>query len=109
MKVRNMENTNGNAIKNQFIITDLDKITFQSYDTMIIEMDKEEKTIKINRNFSDSATTNKYACRFMSNLFGKTFHKSDVMNMLGLADEGEKWVDWYKTAWKIIPFEEWNV
>ena len=51
MKVRNMENVKGNVIKNQFIITDLDKITFQSYDTMIIEMDKEEKTIKINRNF----------------------------------------------------------
>ena len=35
MKVRNMTNSNGNSVKNQFIIYSADGETFQSYNTTI--------------------------------------------------------------------------
>jgi hypothetical protein len=51
--------------KNQFIITDEDKITFQSYNSEIVTRDEDTKTITIFENWDYSQTTLKYFYLFL--------------------------------------------
>lgn len=41
MKVRNLEGKSGRAVPNQFVINEGRKTWFQSYDSVIIEIDRE--------------------------------------------------------------------
>lgn len=67
MKVKNMKNTNGNKVANQFVIMDEEHntITFQSYDSEIIRIDYHNNTITIFPNYDYSVTTGKYRNKFM--------------------------------------------
>ena len=65
MKVYNMLSPRtGREVANQFVIEDGSRIVFQSYNSMIAEIDKSAKTIKIGANWDYSRTTGKYRNAF---------------------------------------------
>lgn len=66
MRVENMYSTNGNQVPNQFIITDKNKITFQSYNSTIIEIDRKKKVLTIFPDYNYSMTTGKYRNIFLA-------------------------------------------
>lgn len=65
MKVKNMRSNNGNKVANQFIITDDNKATFQSYNSEIVTIDYDAKTITVGYDWDYSTTTGKYRNMFM--------------------------------------------
>lgn len=65
--VKNLLTSNGNVANNQYIITDGDKITFQSYESIIAVVDCAEHTIVFGKDWKYSNTTNKYRNKFMEN------------------------------------------
>ena len=65
MKVKNMRSVNGNKVANQFIIEDDNKITFQSYNSEIVTIDYDAKTITVGCDWDYSTTTGKYRNMFM--------------------------------------------
>lgn len=68
MKITNLINSKGNAVKNQFIISEGDKVTFQSYQRKIAAYDTSDKTLKIYGDFwYYSNTTRKYFKTFINN------------------------------------------
>lgn len=66
MRVENMLSSNGNYVPNQFIITDGERITFQSYDSTIIEIDRKKKILTVFPNYNYSMTTGKYRNMFLA-------------------------------------------
>ena len=66
MKVKNMTSGNGKEVTNQFILTDGNKITFQSYNSPIVEIDYDKKIITVFKDWDYSTTTGKYRNKFMS-------------------------------------------
>ena len=68
MKVQNMQSErSGREVANQFVITDGSKTMFQSYNSPIVQIDRENKTITVYRDWNYSVTTGKYRNQFMSN------------------------------------------
>lgn len=69
MRVRNMVSPrSGREVANQFIITDGRKTVFQSYDSTIVEINREDlenKTITVYEDWDYSMTTGKYRNQFM--------------------------------------------
>lgn len=68
MKVRNVVNTNGNSIPNQFIIEDGNRLVFQSYTSTIaiLEGDGDDQIITFGRDWDYSRTTMKYLNQFLN-------------------------------------------
>lgn len=69
LKVENMKSpATGRKVANQFIITDTEKgkTTFQSYDSMIVEIDDSTETITVGADWRYSTTTSKYRNEFMT-------------------------------------------
>lgn len=64
MKVKNFKSRNGNAIPNQFIISDSEKIVFQSYNSVIAIKYNDGKII-LGKNWDYSVTTGKYRNMFL--------------------------------------------
>ena len=67
MYVSNMISNHGNAVPNQFVITDNNSNAyFQSYKSIIARRINSSDTIELDVNFWDySATTSKYLARFL--------------------------------------------
>jgi len=67
MYVSNMISNSGNAVPNQFVITDNNSNAyFQSYKSIIARRINSSDTIELDVNFWDySATTSKYLARFL--------------------------------------------
>ena len=59
MKVQQLKN------KNQFLITDGNKIIFQSYNSKVAIIDSTAKTLTLGRNWDYSLTTKKHLCLFL--------------------------------------------
>ena len=67
MNVRNMVSRNsGREVANQFIISDGGKVLFQSYESPIVEINSDEKTVTVYRYYDFSKTTAKYRNQFMA-------------------------------------------
>ena len=79
MKAQQMVNSRGNVVNNQFVLTDGVVTVFQSYMSVIAEVNRELKTIKIFEDYDYSNTTQKYR-----NLFFAKY-----VNMLGLASKAD--------------------
>ena len=83
MKVKNMTSRNGNKVANQFVITDTDngnnKTVFQSYESMIAEIDYNNAIITIGHNYNYSVTTSKYR-----NMFFEENYLFELANLKGL-------------------------
>ena len=61
IKVRNLENRNGNIIANQFNIIQDNVVTFQSYNSVIASYDFDTKKLTVDPHYYDySTTTGKY-------------------------------------------------
>lgn len=73
MKIENMTSTNGNSIPNQFIIKDDNgNVFFQSYETIIVKIDKTGKTFLDANNWDYSNTTGNYRNSFLCETKKKT-------------------------------------
>jgi hypothetical protein len=69
IKVQNMVNSNGNAVKNQFVIfVNDDKVVFQSYDTTVCIVDYVNRNVFLSPEYKHSVTTSRYF-----NLFCKKY------------------------------------
>ena len=92
MKVEQMINSRGNGAMNQFIITDGDRIVFQSYSSMIAEVNYQTKVIYIGTNWDYSTTTSKHRNIFFSDYvaMSELATKKGLQKALG---EG-KYKDW---------------
>ena len=70
MRVFNMVSPRtGREVANQFIIEGDGKTTFQSYNSVIIEIDWNAKTIKFGEDWDYSVTTSKYRNAFLQEYF----------------------------------------
>jgi len=65
MKVRQLKNTNGNAVKNQLVITTAGKEVFKSYNTVIAIVQSDCKTRLDVNSWNYSRTTSKYRNQFL--------------------------------------------
>jgi len=64
MKVENFTSSNGNSVPNQFLLTDGNKIVFQSYKSVIAVI--ENGKVSLDQKFWDySPTTGKYRNQFL--------------------------------------------
>ena len=68
MKVTNMTNSRGRKVPNQFIITNGNVYTFQSYNSIIAIVDFDNSTITIGSNWNYSTTTSRYRNAFFETL-----------------------------------------
>ena len=74
MRVENMTSSKGNAVPNQFIITDKGKEYFQSYNSIIAV--KEKGQVKLDSYYWDySVTTGKYRNDFLGENIAQTRQK----------------------------------
>ncbi len=69
MKITNMTSDHtGKKVANQFIVHNGDIIAFQSYESMICEINHGKRKMKIDKRYFDySKTTNKYFHKFLHN------------------------------------------
>lgn len=66
VRVKNLTNTNGKAVPNQFEIEIGDKLYFQSYDSIIAVYNRREGKTTLDKNLWDySNTTGKYRNRWL--------------------------------------------
>lgn len=80
MKVSNLTNKQGNKVANQFIIEDGNKVAFQSYDSLICEI--ENGCITFTKKYNFSPTTSKHRNAFLSDFFGCNIKTADVEKMI---------------------------
>jgi len=74
MNVQNMQSSRGNDVANQFIITDGNKTTFQSYSSVIAVNDNGAITLDENT-WDYSTTTGKYRNQFLGEGIAETRRK----------------------------------
>lgn len=78
IKVRNLLSTKNNPAANQFVITSRDCTIFQSYDSIIVVMDKiSKKTYLDNTYWNWSRTTSKYRSIFLNESTTETKKRID--------------------------------
>ena len=82
MVVSQLINKQGNAVKNQLIITKGDVTTFQSYDSKIVNINRKEKTIVFYPGYNFSVTTSKYRNKFLSDILGVNIDTKTVDRMI---------------------------
>lgn len=80
MKVENLINKQGKAVANQFIISDGNKVAFQSYDSLICEI--ENGAITFTKAYDFSPTTSKHRNAFLSDFFGCEMKTAEVEKMI---------------------------
>ena len=80
MRVENITNKQGNKVANQFKITDGNKVAFQSYDSLICEI--ENKAVTFTQKYNFSSTTSKHRNTFLSDFFGCDIKTADVEKMI---------------------------
>ena len=79
MKVSNFRSNNGNPIANQFLISEKDKETFQSYDSIIVVKNyKTRKTYLDSYYWDYSVTTGKYRNQFLGEGIAETRKKIET-------------------------------
>jgi hypothetical protein len=86
LKVYNMESPRtGKAVANQYVICEngehMRKTTFQSYDSMIVEIDHVRSTITFGRDWDYSNTTRKYRNAFLTEFVPQIADKK-ILNKL---------------------------
>ena len=75
MKVQNLTNGNGDAIRNQFIITGENETVFQSYNSAVCKI--KDNTVTFGRDWDYSQTTRKHLYGFLSD-YGIRVKGADV-------------------------------
>lgn len=70
MKIYNLINKQGNAVKNQFVIHEENLIKFQSYDSLICIIDNDKKEVTLFEEWTFSPTTTKHFLQFFNDYMG---------------------------------------
>lgn len=66
MRVYNMESPrSGKPVANQFVIADDHRMIFQSYDSMIVDIDFANSVVTFGKDWNYSTTTSKYRNEFL--------------------------------------------
>lgn len=82
MKVRQLMGRKGKSVANQFVIEGDNTIIFQSYDSMIMEIDCKNKEITIGEKWNYSSTTSKHRNAFCREELGVELSTRDIQKML---------------------------
>jgi len=82
MIISQLTNAQGKAVKNQFVIINGDIITFQSYDSQVVDIDRANKIIMFYPDYNYSNTTLKYCCKFLSDTLDANIKSKDVGKMI---------------------------
>ena len=72
MKVSNMESSRGNTVPNQFTINHEGCVFFQSYQSVIVKIDKDRKVFLDEKTWDGSATTGVYRNQFLGENIAQT-------------------------------------
>ena len=88
MRVMNMVSPRtGEKVANQFIIAGDHRLTFQSYDSMIIDLDFMHSVITIGKDWDFSRTTSKYRNAFLAEHLPQLATKKAIESLKAMADE----------------------
>ena len=76
MKIENLVNARGNKVANQFKVTTKDKIYFQSYQSIVVSVNRRTGKVQLYKDWNYSNTTRKHLYNFLweygfRNLHGK--------------------------------------
>ena len=95
MRVYNMVSPRtGEPVANQFIIEDDNKVVFQSYDSMIVEIDYKNNTLTIGEDWDYSRTTGKYRNAFFNEYMAILNNAKAIRAMKDIYDAiGEYFLD----------------
>lgn len=107
LKVENMESpATGRKVANQFILTDYDnnRVTFQSYDSMIAEIDSANHVITLGPDYRYSATTSKYRNEFFKNERFQSLAMTDLIE--DAIKAGETQQDGTGRTYKIVLLDD---
>lgn len=77
MNVTNMSSSRGNSVPNQFIIKTDEATFFQSYETIIVKIDRQGNTYLDKTYWDYSRTTRKYRNQFLGETKKETQNKID--------------------------------
>lgn len=80
MKVYNLENENGDAQRNQFVIEGDNETVFQSYQSAVCKVSN--GTITFGRDWDYSTTTGKHLHRFLSDYGLHDIKKKDIQKAI---------------------------
>ena len=94
MRVSNMKSANGNKVANQFVIESGNTLTFQSYDSEILNVNVPNRTIVIHPDWNYSRTTAKYRNIFLADL-GIQLSTKDIQLLLNFMRDCQTYsMDW---------------
>lgn len=96
MKVTNITNGRGRKVPNQFIITDGNMYTFQSYNSVVAIVDFDNSIITLGSDWNYSTTTSRYRNAFFEGL--GLDELSDTANVREAIKDGE--VAGYKVVYE---------
>lgn len=96
MKVTNITNGRGRKVPNQFIITDGNIYTFQSYNSVVAVVDFDNSIITVGSNWNYSTTTARHRNNFFNTL--GLDELTDTASMRSAIKNGE--VAGYKVVYK---------
>ena len=107
LKVENMKSpATGRKVANQFILTDTDngKTTFQSYDSMIVEIDDSTDTITVGKDWRYGTTTSKYRNEFMTLNFFQSIATTEKFEQA--LKDGKAYTDGSGYQYKVVLLDE---
>ena len=107
LKVENMKSpTTGRKVANQFVLTDYDnnRITFQSYDSMIVEIDYSTETIIVGKDWRYGPTTSKYRNEFMKLNFFQSIATTEAFEQA--LKDGKAYPDGSGYPYKVVLLDE---
>ena len=107
LKVENMKSpATGRKVANQFILTDTDngKTTFQSYDSMIVEIDDSTDTITVGKDWRYGPTTSKYRNEFMTLNFFQSIATTEKFERA--LKDGKAYTDGSGYQYKVVLLDE---
>lgn len=107
LKVENMKSpATGRKVANQFILTDTEnnRVTFQSYDSMIAEIDSANQIITLGVDYRYSATTSKYRNEFFKNALFQGLAMTELIEDAIKAGEAQQ--DGTGKTYKVVLLDE---
>ena len=107
LKVENMKSpATGRKVANQFVLTDYDnnRITFQSYDSMIVEIDYSTETIIVGKDWRYGPTTSKYRNEFMKLNFFQSIATTEQFEQA--LKDGKAYPDGSGYPYKVVLLDE---
>ena len=107
LKVENMKSpATGRKVANQFILTDTEnnRVTFQSYDSMIAEIDSTNRVITLGVDYRYSATTSKYRNEFFKNELFQSLAMTELIE--DAIKAGETQQDGTGKTYKVVLLDE---